>query len=468
MVVVTGGVGKLLASILAGARHRRPRRTSQPSFGAVYGKVLILVFVILFIQRWRWSGFRDQGALCGRVSGAPGLLAAAAPAVVLPALNALPLGSPFRISDFTLNLFGKFRANHPRPRHRPDLGVYGRAVARPRGVLRTRRYAMGMHLMLEIGTQSVYKNVLPDFMVWNQVEGAAALRRPVLQRGVHDLRSVGGSGRGGLHLRLPHLPELYPWRVLLDHHAGDGALRLAPVQPQSPNLAGPTACRASRVLRLHAERRGHPGALHVATVLCPAAPICCAAPSRRSRGKVWWLSGTARHACSLSGYSPDAFKLSSLSSRAGPGRRGRALDVPQVGTSRRRRYGVPPSINDHLGGGRRTGDAARADRRCLLGGLPPASSPRAIPTCGCWSWAGMSWRRALFPTVWWTAHKLIARLSPRDRTGRRRWWRAPPSASLSRRTRDEAMTVDVTPWRPTHRPPGCHRATTTARRPGTT
>ena len=31
-------------------------------------------------------------------------------------------------------------------------------------------YAMGMHLMLEIGAQSVYQSALPDFMVWNQVK----------------------------------------------------------------------------------------------------------------------------------------------------------------------------------------------------------------------------------------------------------------------------------------------------------
>ena len=40
----------------------------------------------------------------GLVAGALALV------VVLPALNALPAGSPLRVSDFTLNLFGKFLA----------------------------------------------------------------------------------------------------------------------------------------------------------------------------------------------------------------------------------------------------------------------------------------------------------------------------------------------------------------------
>ena len=51
MVVVTGGVGKLLGSILAALGIGGLNKLIEPSLGAVYGKVLILVFVILFIQR---------------------------------------------------------------------------------------------------------------------------------------------------------------------------------------------------------------------------------------------------------------------------------------------------------------------------------------------------------------------------------------------------------------------------------
>jgi urea transport system permease protein len=51
MVVVTGGVGKLLGSILAALGIGGLNKIIEPSLGAVYGKVLILAFVILFIQR---------------------------------------------------------------------------------------------------------------------------------------------------------------------------------------------------------------------------------------------------------------------------------------------------------------------------------------------------------------------------------------------------------------------------------
>jgi urea transport system permease protein len=51
MVVVTGGVGKLLGSILAATGIGGLNKLIEPSLGAVFGKVLILILVIVFIQR---------------------------------------------------------------------------------------------------------------------------------------------------------------------------------------------------------------------------------------------------------------------------------------------------------------------------------------------------------------------------------------------------------------------------------
>ena len=51
MVVVTGGVGKLAGTIVAALGIGSLNKLLEPSFGAVYGKVLILVLVILFLQR---------------------------------------------------------------------------------------------------------------------------------------------------------------------------------------------------------------------------------------------------------------------------------------------------------------------------------------------------------------------------------------------------------------------------------
>lgn len=55
MVVVTGGVGKLAGTIVAALGIGSLNKFLEPSFGAVYGKVLILVLVIVFLQ-WRPSG----------------------------------------------------------------------------------------------------------------------------------------------------------------------------------------------------------------------------------------------------------------------------------------------------------------------------------------------------------------------------------------------------------------------------
>ncbi len=51
MVVVTGGVGKLAGTIVASLGIGGLNKLLEPSFGAVYGKVLILILVILFLQR---------------------------------------------------------------------------------------------------------------------------------------------------------------------------------------------------------------------------------------------------------------------------------------------------------------------------------------------------------------------------------------------------------------------------------
>ena len=61
MVVVTGGVGKLAGSILAALGIGGLNKIIEPGMGAVFGKVLILVLVILFIQRRPSGLFAAKG-----------------------------------------------------------------------------------------------------------------------------------------------------------------------------------------------------------------------------------------------------------------------------------------------------------------------------------------------------------------------------------------------------------------------
>src|SRR6266498_5881624 len=101
-----------------------------------------------------------------------GGLGAAAVLIVLalPALNALPAGSALHISDFTLTLFGKFLAYAILALGIDLIWGYTGVLSLGHGVFfGLGAYAMGMHLMLEIGAKGVYQNVLPDFMVWNRV-----------------------------------------------------------------------------------------------------------------------------------------------------------------------------------------------------------------------------------------------------------------------------------------------------------
>jgi urea transport system permease protein len=99
--------------------------------------------------------------------------------VVLPVLNMLPSSSALHVSNFTLNLFGKFLTYAILALGLDLLWGYTGVLSLGHGVFfGLGAYAMGMHLMLEIGTQSVYQNALPDFMVWNQVKTLPLFWRP--------------------------------------------------------------------------------------------------------------------------------------------------------------------------------------------------------------------------------------------------------------------------------------------------
>jgi len=105
--------------------------------------------------------------------------AAVALAVVLPAGNALPPSSPLHVSNFTLNLFGKFLTYAILALGLDLLWGYAGVLSLGHGVFfGLGAYAMGMHLMLEIGSKSVYQSALPDFMVWNRVTELPFFWRP--------------------------------------------------------------------------------------------------------------------------------------------------------------------------------------------------------------------------------------------------------------------------------------------------
>lgn len=99
---------------------------------------------------------------------------------VVPLFNMLPTEWALHLPDFYLNLFGKYLSLAILAL---GLGLLwgftgilslGQAVFFGLG-----GYAMGMYLMLEIGSeQSKYGEAIPDFMVWNQVEGLPLFWKP--------------------------------------------------------------------------------------------------------------------------------------------------------------------------------------------------------------------------------------------------------------------------------------------------
>src|SRR6266436_8299477 len=88
--------------------------------------------------------------------------------VVLPALNAfVPENSVFHVSDFTINLYGKYLCY-------AVLAISVDLLWGYTGLLSLGQClffalggdAFGMHLMLRIGTRGQYHADLPDFMVF--------------------------------------------------------------------------------------------------------------------------------------------------------------------------------------------------------------------------------------------------------------------------------------------------------------
>jgi urea transport system permease protein len=277
-----------------------------------------------------------------------GLLAGALLVVVaLPVLNALPAGSPLRVSDFTLNLFGKFLAYAILALGIDLIWGYTGVLSLGHGVFfGLGAYAMGMHLMLEIGTRSVYGNVLPDFMVWNRVTELplfwkpfygipftllAVLVVPAVFAFLFGYLTFRSRIRGVYFSIITQALALSVW-LLFNRNA--------------MNLGGTNGLSGFKsifgfTLNSAATQRG----LYVATALALCgAYLLCRWITRSPAGRVLIAIRDSETRVLFSGYSPAAFKLfvfvvsAVLAGVAG------ALYVPQVGIITPAKIGVLPSI----------------------------------------------------------------------------------------------------------------------------
>ena len=88
--------------------------------------------------------------------------------VALPCLNAfVPKESFFHVSNFSISLYGKYLTYAVLALGVDLLWGYTGLLSLGQCLFfALGGYAMGMHLLLMIGTRGQYKNVLPDYMVF--------------------------------------------------------------------------------------------------------------------------------------------------------------------------------------------------------------------------------------------------------------------------------------------------------------
>jgi urea transport system permease protein len=267
--------------------------------------------------------------------------------IVLPVCNALPADAPLAVSDFTLNLFGKFLAYAILALGIDLLWGYAGVLSLGHGVFfGLGAYAMGMHLMLEIGAKGVYQSALPDFMVWNRVTELPLFWRPFASgaftvAAVVLVPAVFALLFGYLAFR-SRIRGVY-FSIITQALAYSAWLVF---NRNEMNLGGTNGLADFKTVfgfPLHAmsTQRG----LYVVTALAlVGAYVACRWIIRSRAGKVLVAIRDSETRVLFSGYSPARFKLfvfvvsAVLAGVAG------ALYVPQVGIITPAKIGVLPSI----------------------------------------------------------------------------------------------------------------------------
>lgn len=268
--------------------------------------------------------------------------------VIMPALNVLPAPDSFlHISDFVLNRFGKFLAFAILALGLDLIWGYTGILSLGHGVFfGLGAYAVGMHLMLTIGSESVYGSALPDFMVWNQVKelpmfwkpfysfivaGLGAILIPTLFALVFGFLAFRSRIRGVYFAIITQALALCAWLVFNRNETNLGGTN------------GLTDFKA--VLGFRLSEPGTQLALYVLTVFClGGAYLLCRWITRTRTGRVLVAIRDSEHRVLFSGYSPANYKLfvfvvsAALAGLAG------ALYVPQVGIITPAQIGVLPSL----------------------------------------------------------------------------------------------------------------------------
>jgi urea transport system permease protein len=266
----------------------------------------------------------------------------------LPLLNVLPSeDSWLHVSDFALNRFGKFLAFAILALGLDLIWGYTGILSLGQGVFfGLGAYCMGMHLMLSIGSESVYGSQLPDFMVWNQVKELPLFWKPFYSFVVAILAGIlipawfalvfgflafRSRIRGVYFAIITQALALMAWLIF---------------NRNETNLGGTNGLTDfKQILGFRLSEPGTQLALYVLTVLCLGASyLLCRWIVRSRAGRVLVAVRDSEQRVRFSGYSPSNYKLfvfvvsAALAGLAG------MLYVPQVGIITPAQIGVLPSL----------------------------------------------------------------------------------------------------------------------------
>ena len=268
--------------------------------------------------------------------------------VAMPFLNAFGTpGSFFHVSDFTLNLFGKFLAYAILALGLDLIWGFTGILSMGHGVFfGLGAYCMGMYLTLEIGGEGVYQSKLPDFMVWNRVKelplfwepfhsflftSLAAALVPGALAAVFGFLAFRTRVRGVYFAIITQALALSAWLVFNRNEV---------------NLGGTNGLtNFKKILGYALTEASTQRGLYVLTALalCGAYLLCRWIVNSRA-GKILLAIRDAENRVLYSGYTPANYKVFVFTVSAMLAGIAGALYVPQVGIITPGRIGVLPSI----------------------------------------------------------------------------------------------------------------------------
>ena len=268
--------------------------------------------------------------------------------VAMPSMNAFGTpGSFFHVSDFTLNLFGKFLAYAILALGLDLIWGYTGILSMGHGVFfGLGAYCMGMYLTLEIGGEGVYQSKLPDFMVWNRVKELPLFWKPFHSfffttlavavvpgalAAVFGFLAFRTRVRGVYFAIITQALALSAWLVFNRNEV---------------NLGGTNGLtNFKKILGFTLTETSTQRGLYVATALalCGAYLLCRWIVKSRA-GKILLAIRDAENRVLYSGYTPANYKVFVFTVSAMLAGVAGALYVPQVGIITPGRIGVLPSI----------------------------------------------------------------------------------------------------------------------------